>query len=601
MNRRRLIVVLAAGAALVAGVVSLRGTSGVSPLPGPPPPPEVAGFTASGVHVEPLAGPPATPGMPRFAVGEDTPVLRWAPVPAATGYEVAWRPVSSDEAERDERRRLTAVPAVALTGVPARSSVSVAVTAIDAAGRRSAPLRLSTGSLTQDSVRSGDAGPAEFADPFVSAAAPDRYRWRLPEGNLSCLVRGGGADLGMLVVQHACGTVQLRPAVPLQLSDGPDGARGRISLAADGPVEGGELAVALLPGPHAGLPPGILDRPGPQAGTAGPDPALPAGAVLLRIGPHGPALSLAGPATATTGPAPLAVAEEPAVPHTWELRITPGAITVLRDGARTLTAAVALPWREATAVVAVRPGPDGVDRTLVDGVRMSSAPPPPDPVQVVAVTPGGDIPAAMLSTASGLRLLGWLQEPPARGADTVAFRGGPPTGLQPVGAPSTDGTLAVTADLPVPTTGPGDATLTLTGPPLKDAVLEVTHRPMPATEAAAPRLPLSSPPAAPVAQPRLRVRAQQGDAPVAVEIGLDPRPAQRRYGAPGGYVGLEVFLGERRIAGVSTATAGPAVGGRYVLTLDRKLITPGVKLRVRVVPADRDVLAGTAAVTLVPS
>jgi hypothetical protein len=222
----------------------------------------------------------------------------------------------------------------------------------------------------------------------------------------------------------------------------------------------------------------------------------------------------------------------------------------------------------------------------------------------------------MLSGASGLRLLGWLHEPPARGADTVAFRGGPATGLQPVGAPSADGTLAVTADLPVPPTGPGDATLTLTGPPLqdtalqdtvlkdaalKDAVLEVTHRPTPATQAAAPRLPLSTSPAAPVARPQLRVRAQQADAPVAVEIGLDPGPAQRRYGAPGGYVGLEIFLGERRIAGVSTAAAGPAVGGRYVLTLDRKLITPGAKLRVRVVPADRDVLAGTAAVTLVPS
>lgn len=601
---------LVVGVALVAAVVSLREGAGVVPVPAPSPPPQVDAFTAPGVRVDPVPGPPGPPGDPQFVVVRDTPVLRWAPVPTATGYEVIWHPLTSGTVPPPEQHRRTAVPAVTLTGVPARSSVSVRVVAVDAAGRRSAPLRLATGNLT---AAPDDFGPAEFADPFFSASAPDRYRWRLPEGQLACLVRGAGPDLGMLVVRHSCGTVQLRPAVPLQLGAAPGGPRGRISVSADGPGQGGELAVALLPGPDAGLPPGVLDRPGPAAGTAAVDPRLPTGAVLLRISAAGPALSVPAPAVAARGPAPLAVADEPAVQHTWELRITPTVLTVMRDDIEVLTVPVALSWREATAIVAVHPGVDDTGRTLLDSVRMSGPPPPPEAVRVLALSADTaadnavadnagpapvDIPATLLRGATGVQLLGWLS---ARDPRTVLF-GGVAVALRPAGAPAPDGTLAVVADLPVP--GPtAPAVLTLGGPAggaLRDAVLEVTRRPTPATEAAAPRVPLATPAAAPLPEPGLQVRPGGGGAPVTLAITVDGMPAQRHYGAPGGYVGVEVLLDGRLVAGIPTAAAGPALGGRYLLRIDPALLTRTTSLRVRVVPATPDTPAATTALTLVP-
>lgn len=590
---------LAAGVLLAGAVTLLRAAAGVV-APGPAPrtvpvpsitAPSVAPLLAPGVTVAEVPGPPATPSDPEFVPGEDIPVLRWAPVAAATGYDVRWQ-----AGGHREHRHLSATPRVALSGVPSGSSVSVEVRAVDAAGRRSAPLRIASGSLQG---RLSRPGPTAFADSFSSIATPDRSRWRLPEGADTCLSRGGGEERGLLVVGHGCGTVTLRPAAPLVLRPAiADGSRGRLVLVADGPGPGGELVAALLPGATAGLPPGALDSPPPQPGTAVADPVLPPGAVLLRLTAAGPALALGAAAAPPVTAAPQDAAAV-GVPTRWELDITGGAVRVLRDDSPVLVAGIPTRWDEATAVIAVRPAdPDPAGRTLLDAVRLTSRPQPPRTVRVLS--PGRDgVPAAEVTGATAVRLLGWLPAVPASVNTSVAFGDGPAVPLVTAGAGG-----AVTADLPVPDGVGGTIPVRVDAPPgaeLADAVLEVIRPPGLATTAPGPRLALVPPPTAPVPAPLVRLLLDEPLdeplAPLTLDITVDAAVGQAVAGRAGGYVGLEVDLGGRPVLGLPTARDGPAAGGTYRVTLDPGL-AGGTALTVRVVPAEPGGPAGTSVLTL---
>ncbi len=555
---------LAAGLVLVGAVTLLRTSAGVVPsAPAPPPRPAsaVTALTVPGVTVEDPPGPPATPAGAEFVPGEETPVLRWSPAAGATAYDIRWHADG-----HAEHRRLSTVPRVALAGVPAGSSVSVAVRAVDALGRRSAPLRLASGNLRGRLER---ADPLSFVDRFSSVAAPDRSRWRVPEGATACLSRGSDEERGLLVVDHGCGTVSLRPA-PLLGRGQPGG--GRLVVVADGPPPGAELVVALMPGTVAGLPPGALDRAAPAAGTATADPALPPGTVLLRITEDGPALTLGVPAhpPGTAAPARPAMV---GAPTRWELRLDTGAVRVLRDDVPVLDTAVAVPWQQATAVLAVRPAAEHPQRrTLLDAVRMTTA---PQPAPAARVLPPDA--ATELAGATAVRLLGWV-----RGGTptTVALGDGPVVPLVGAGAAG-----AVVADLPPPVTA-GPVALRITGGELVDAVLEVTRPPELTTSAAGPRLARIAPPPPPVPVPRLTLLP--GDRPV-LEIVVDATG----QGAAAGYVGLEVDVGSRQVLGLPTARDGPAGGGVYRIGLDHTVVAAGT-VAVRVVAADRTVAPGWA-------
>lgn len=612
---------VAGGMALIGAVALLRAT--VTPVPNPAPAdpaPMVAPYTAPGVTVARFTGPPPRPQHPEFVAGQDTPVLAWAPSPGATAYEVGWQ-----AAGHDEQHRMVAQPRIALSGVPARSSVTINVAAVNALGHRSIPLRLASGSLAAPRDLST---VTPFTDPFSSPSAPDRARWRLPEGDESCLARGDGRDRGMLVVGHGCGTMALRPSVPLVLGrPAPDGSRGRVVLVADGPPAGGELVIGLLPAAVAGLPPGSLDTPPPPAGTAAADPTLPSGTVLLRIGSAGPTLTLGAdvPATVTPGPAPAPAA--PGAPATWELRVNSTGITALRDGAVMLTAAgVPVPWHRATAVLAVRPAlPDPLHRTLLDAVRMTTTPPPPSTMRVVAL-PGllaagtaHRLAPADVAGATTAQLLGWLRVPPsARRAPTVSLGTAPPAVLEPATTEPevAGGTVPVVAKLPLPhLTGPaGQVALRLEGPSgteLTGAVLQIAGRPEVATAAPAPRLPRKAPPRPPVPAAKLALHDAAGATlnpalplpagPITIGITLDAGSGQAIAGAAAGYVGVEVELGGRTLLRLPTAQDGPAAGGTYRLSLDPAAL-PGLRgalpLSVRVVPADMAQPASVSGITV---
>ena len=616
-RRARLAAGLAGGAALVGAVALLRGTAGIVPPPEPvpaPPPPVVQAVTAPEVSVPRLPPAPATPQGARFSRGAGATVLAWEDVPGAAGYEVRWRSPG-----RPDAHRLVVPPRLAITGVPARASVSVAVRAVDPFGRRSAPLRVATGDLA------GGAGPTPplltaFVDRFSSPGALDRSRWRLPEGAERCLVRGAGSDLGFLVVAHRCGPLALRAGAPLELLDpAPDGTRGRFLVVTDAPDRGDELMLALLPGSVAGLPPELPALP--AAGSAAIGLELPPGAVLLRITPDGPALTL-GAGTAPIGltaeaPA-LPTRPSPGAPRRWELRIADGRLTVLRDDIVLLDAAVALPWQRATAVIGVLPGERDEGRTRVDEVQLTGPAVPPAPLRVVELgtvppplpeTTTTPVDAEALHSAEGLRLLGWLR--PAAGSSApsgveVSFAGSD-VPLQPAvpgrigpdarsATPPPGAAVPVMADLPV-AGGPAELRLRgAHGAQLVGAVLEVRVRPESVTAPLPTRLPLAAPPAPPPPTPRLRLSVPDGAAvdpaalprgPLRLEITVDGLPGQSVAGQAAGYVGLEVDFGGRRLLGLPTAWEGPAVAGRYEFTLDTTGLPAGEELlAVRVVGVD---------------
>lgn len=615
---------LAGGVALVGAVALLRDTAGIVPPPEPvppPPPPAVQAVTAPEVSTPRPPATPATPAGARFSRGAGATVLEWDDVPGATGYEVRWTSPG-----RPAARRLVVPPRLAITGVPARASVSVAVRAVDPFGRRSAPLRVATGDLAG---RSGPVPPVPvaFVDPFSSPGALDRSRWRLPEGAERCLIRGAGPDLGFLVVSHRCGPLALRAGAPLELLDpAPDGTRGRFLVVTDAPDRGGELVLALLPGPVAGLPPVLPALPAAGSAAIGLD--LPPGAVLLRITPDGPALTL-GPGTASIGltaeaPA-LPTRPSPGAPRRWELRIADDRVTVLRDDTVLLDAAVALPWQRATAVLGVLPGDRDEGRTRVDEVQLTSPAAPPAPLRVVEVgtvppplpEPGATpVDAETLRSAESLRLLGWLR--PATGSSApsgveVSFAGAhvPLQAAVPgqIGRAGWSATPAppgaavpVVADLPV-SGGPAELRLRgADGAQLVSTVLEVTARPETVTAPLPTRLPLAAPPAPPPPTPQLRLRVPDGPAvdpaalprgPLQLVITVDGLPGQSVAGQAAGYVGLEVDFGGRRLLGLPTAWEGPAIAGRYELTLDTTGLPAGEELiTVRVVGADPDAPPG---------
>lgn len=600
----------------------------------------VVRFAVEGVLLPEPGEPPA---MPRELVavpaGPDRLRVAWGSAlpngsdPAdAVGYEVRWRAADGSP----EQQRLVAVPELQLDGLAAEHYV-VEVRSVDAFGRRSAPARIHAQPGNAALFTPGHPWTGLFEDfsgEFSVDTAELGNRWHF-SGYRGCTRASSGAGhrTGQLAIDLECGgdLTVLRYRSPLQLSGTGDAERARVAVLTDVAGPRGQLTIDLVPGPadqvgagRDGAPPSL----DPANGTAGTDPTLPDGTIRTLVNDDGIRV-LTGPGVPRTSdpPAPArAPTRGTGVLHLFEVVLDGNAVRVLQDGIPVAVAGVIPPWPQAHVLVGLSGPPGRRARVHLDAVGLSGrASPPPATYAhpVVAATqrllgvdedaPGIGISGEPLRKAAGARLLATVTLIPGVDLNNVTVQYGntilPAKPLLAV--PSRTGSLVtVAADLPAQLLGPAGAAsvspLVLRAPgaesamvPITGSYLEIT--PLPAVRLSLPAsAPGSDRPRGPDALPAPTVRLLDSaenlttttapGARLLVDLDLDSIGAQIESGGLAGVAGIELWMDNRRIAGLPTALDGPGVGGEYSLAVSTRRLAPGPHfLELRVIPADRDV------------
>jgi hypothetical protein len=594
--------------AIGAAVVVLREPQSADSGPRPVPPPQttVAEYTSEGVVVPAPPGIPPQPGRVDVVAGPGRLALTWPPVAEAAGYEVRWG---------ENRTRLVAQPAVQLDGLADGQPTGVEVRSVGTRGERS-PAAAAVGT-PGPSAEGGWSFAEEFDGPL------DPARWRFSSTG-SCGAAGPGMadDARRLVVTAQCGSepVALAARTPLRLAGGPE--LGRVVVDTDQPGLTGELLIDLVPGVAAQ----IGANPGPvKAGNPGlaiEDPALPPGAIRVRVAarPGAPTAArvLVAPGTprrgtgATVSPVPSAAI---GVTVRWEVVLRTDGVRVLRDGVVVAAGDVVPAWREATAVIGLAGSRSGV-RAAVDFAGFRGAPteapplapaPPLDPGQVVttqggaARTPSGG--ARVTGVERAVLLLTLLPqngEPEPADAFSVEIGGkrfpakpavaGQPMrrGVRyPVVAEVAPDALVLRADgktLPLLVHGPAHQGRAQTR--VAAAHLELTPRegaPQPPVYQELPgplerTRPALARPGAVLLDASGQALTEGGRAPrgrLVLELSADALGGQQLGGELAGLAGLEVRLDRTKLAGIPTVVDGPGVGGTWRIAIDTAGLPPG--------------------------
>jgi hypothetical protein len=594
--------------ALIAGaVVTLRATddpqgSDAKKEDGPAKPVLVDRYAADYVVLPAPRGKPRPP-VDLVATPEGTRSLRvsWsnglpggqAPQGAA-GYEVRWRQ------NGDWHTRLVATPDVLLSDLVDGRRVRVEVRAVDAFGQRSSPV------ATEETPRAvTDKWKSTMTGLYDDFAQPARVqeRWHL-SGYRGCVdvvsERGHG-----LPIELGCGAdlAILRARQPMTLT-APDasGELGRVAIRTDTAGAGGELSIALVPGP--------MDRVGVDTQRASNftpwDDTLPGGTIRIGIDSSGVHVSAApdvpamAPPSLQVLPAPT---RGPGVPHLYEVVLTTSGLRVYQDGLAVAVAGVMPSWQSASVLFGFR-GPD----SRRSRVHVMSAGFTGPATQVPLVTevpfnagtqrvldlteqsPKLGVTRAPLTTATAARLVATIMV--AAGMDpngVVVQLGDLRVPAKPVVAkPSVAGGAAVTvaADVPASLLGAAGADsitpFVIRAPGanqqvrLVETYLEVTPegggRPPQLTlrdghDPSTDMLPAIDAVLCNSAGDPLTTAIVPSSGQVILAVHLEASDNQWETGSIGGVQGFEVWLDGNQIAGVPTRTDGPGLGGTHSLSM----------------------------------
>ncbi|MCX2952365.1 hypothetical protein [Lentzea sp. NEAU-D7] len=309
------VVLVAAGLALVAGVIVLRDTGGGDLPTAPPPPTKLKAYAAEKILVPGPQSRPATPSGVVARAGHHKIQLNWTG--DAPAYEVRW----------GEQVRLVTRPGTQLNGLENDREQQVDIRAVDAFGQRSQP-------VTTRATPRADSAPYTFADRFDSRTGPDPQRWRLSKRtDCARATSGDGDDDDRLVISSSCGTraVTLRSRTPFVRNDD----ESRLVIETDAPGTGGKLLLDLVPGPVS-----VQGEPVPPNTVRATISTDNSGNSIVELVPDGTPVK----------PVPAAV---PGVTVRWEVVLTPAGVRVVRDGDVVATSPFVPQWREATALVGV--------------------------------------------------------------------------------------------------------------------------------------------------------------------------------------------------------------------------------------------------------
>jgi hypothetical protein len=418
------------------------------------------------------------------------------------------------------------------------------------------------------------------------------------------------------VLELRCGSAEavLRARVPLRLTEGP--VLGRIMVTTDGPIPGGQLSMAVVPGPVTRL--GVAasgNLPRAEAGRAVEDAALPPGTIRAVITADGAAITTAPGTPRTPGPAATAgltpVLGAPGVTARWDLQLATDGVTLRRDGDLVASGDALPAWQEATVLVGFAAPPGDSARVHVDAIGFSGPPSaPPNVVDTMGVIAGDTTyppeaegpPRRNFSAASG-----------ARSARLEVVAGPTPACVEDLSADFGTAKLPLHAAVPgaAPANGPYCPYVAEFTPELIDqlrrgqlstpiirsarsaglsvsAVLEVGYPP----EVSVSRRPATDPPGPPPNGEQHRLahlsaelrnaageRLVEGDpvprGRVVLAVALDGVAGQRETGELAGIAGIEVRMDGKLIAGLPTTSDGPAAAGVYQFGLSASRLNAG--------------------------
>ncbi|MEO6083720.1 MAG: hypothetical protein ABIQ18_11520 [Umezawaea sp.] len=603
MDRRR-IAVVAAGLVLFGGaVVVLRSTGLTEPsvvlTTAPPPPTSLERFAGQGVLLPSSTEKPQSPQGLSVQSGPQRLQLRWSG--DTPGFEVRWGEDGLDHT------MLVAQPVAQLDGLEDGRDYQVEVRGVDSFGKRSVA---ATGSGTPRTDTSTD-GKYVLLDRFDQSNAPDPTRWRLAtRDNCARATPGKGDDAKRLVISSNCASapVTLRSRTPFLLADKDE--LGRFAIESDAPGVDGELYLDLVPGPVSVVAGATTEQAADRAIDA---VGLPPGTIRTRIA------SSAGTTTAQVlvAPGTPRIAPTDEQPHPvpaarlgmserWEVVLRRDGVRVLRDGALVAKGEVVPQWTEATALVGIV-GPSG-ERVHVDLIafagKAAATPPlvPSPPIRTeTGGTPageqGGDLVPDVLGGQLRMSIVHTDGSPVAPeftalvgGKVTVPLRPAVPgTGWRP------ESGYPVVADLPL-------ESLLLVGPDKHLLVSVVTPRPMriqlthvdlelvprPGSRtAAAPSTETGALNGAEVDLARTNGKVLDASGqPVpdgkplqagrlVLDVVLDGLEGRRTTARLPGLAGFTIRLDGDQVASVPTTDEGPAVAGRWRLSLNTSGLSPG--------------------------
>ncbi|HEX6360386.1 hypothetical protein [Actinophytocola sp.] len=606
-TRKRVLIWLGAIALIASAIVTLRVTDesqgSDTDSDGPPKPVRVERYAADHVVLPTPGRRPAPPAnLVTTPAGPDALRVSWADalpggqVPGgAAGYEVRWQ---QDGGER--RTRLVATPDVLLNRLSGNRRVRVEVRTVDSFGQRSSPMAVEGTPEDAD-----DRWTTALTGLFDDFAEPERLaeRWHL-SGYRGCVdVVSERAD--GLPIELGCGAdlAVLRARQPMTLTPpNPAGELGRVAVRTDTAGAGGELTIALTPGP--------MDRVGVDRQRANRfterDPALPGGAIRVAVDSTGVRVSAApdvpavAPAQLEVYPAPV---RGPGVPHLFEVVLTTAGLRVYQDGLLVAVAAVVPPWPSASVLLGFR-GPDrrrsrvhliaaGFTGPVTELASVVEVPVNPGTQRVLDLTeqsPQLGIARTPLTTAASARLVATIMVAGEMDPTGVVIQlGDLRVPARPaVAAPSGASGAAVTVIADVPATllgvlgAPSITPFVLRAPGanqqvrLVETYLEITQvgggRPpaqdlktgrrrgpdmLPAIDAV-----LCNSAGEPLTSAVVPQRGQ-----LVLDVKLDASSNQWETGSIGGVQGFQVWLDGELAAAVPTRTNGPGLGGRYALSI----------------------------------
>ncbi|MET9227125.1 hypothetical protein [Lentzea sp. NPDC003310] len=309
------VVLVAAGLALVAGVLVLRDTGGSDLPTAPPPPTKLKPYAADQLLVPGPTGRPATPTNVVARAGHHRIGLTWSG--DAPAYEVRW----------GEEVQLVTRPGTQLNGLANDREQQVEIRAVDSFGQRSQP-------ASAKATPRADNAPYSFVDRFDGRTGPDPQRWRLSKRtDCARATSGDGDDQDRLVISSSCGTraVTLRSRTPFVRNDD----ESRLVVETDAPGTGGKLLLDLVPGPVS-----VQGEPVPPNTVRATISTDNSGNSIAELVPNGTTVKSLPPAV-------------PGMTVRWELVLTPAGVQLQRDGDVVATSPFVPQWREATALVGV--------------------------------------------------------------------------------------------------------------------------------------------------------------------------------------------------------------------------------------------------------
>lgn len=481
-----------------------------------------------------------------------------------------------------DRTKLVTDNAVQFDALDNNTEYEIQVRAVDSYGQRSDPVT----QKARPTPRRPDETKYALVDHFDSGTVPDPARWRLAN-NAACarMSQGVDADAGRLVISAACGneSLALRSRAPLALTPHDDGELGRVMIETDSPGNAGELAVDLVPGPVD------LVETSPQGG-------IPPGTVRVRITPDAVTIK-------DTQPIPIEHLHA-SLSTRWEIVLRADDIQVWHNGSLVGSAPGGPAWPQATPLFEFTGPQNGLNFIGIDAIGLSSANfpafVPPPRVTTTETRPGANPLQGQLGGQLRLTIRSsYGENMPGPFTVQIGDRTFP-------AKPAVDGQVLnsglrypLVADLPA------DALLTTdrlelpiqvhsgdpnARPQVQHADLELVPDP-------------AHPPAltgAPVDQVR-RSRPIIADITATLldaaggKIGNGPSPSGRvvlqvTVDGPGdlaGLAGVEIWVDNKRVAGVSTAKDGPGIAGKWRFALNTSSFQAGVhEVEAKAVSAD---------------